>query len=40
MDLAEHSSYDATGLAQLVKKREVTPSGLAQTALRVIETID
>lgn len=40
MDLAEYSSYDAKGLAELVKKREVTPSELAQTALRAIETID
>ena len=40
MDLAEYSSYDATGLAELVKNREVTPSELAQTALRAIEAID
>ncbi len=40
MDLAEYANYDATGLAQLVKSKQVSPRELAQTAMRAIEAID
>jgi amidase len=38
MNLAEYARYDALGLAELVARGEVTPSELAATAARAIET--
>lgn len=40
MKLAEYASYDGLGLAELVAKGEVSPTELAQTALKGIEAID
>jgi amidase len=40
MKLAEYAQYDATGLARLVERREVSPRELAETALRAIEAIN
>jgi amidase len=37
MQIAEYSSYDATGLAELVRSRSVTPLELVDTAIRLIE---
>ncbi|MFJ7726807.1 amidase [Neobacillus sp. NPDC097160] len=40
MDFYEYSKYDATGLALLVKQKEVTPKELKQAALKGIEKIN
>jgi len=40
MNLAEYSAQDATGLARLVERREVSPRELAQTALAAIEKVN
>ena len=40
MDLSEYSAFDATGLAELVRRKETSPRELAETALRAIEAID
>ena len=40
LSLADYSSRDATGLAELVRAKEVTPSELATTAMRAIEAIN
>src|SRR5688500_8850020 len=37
MKVSEYAAYDATGLANLVAKREVTPTELARTAAEAIE---
>lgn len=37
MNLAEYGSYDAVGLAELVRKKQVSPSELAKTALAAID---
>jgi amidase len=37
MKLAEYSKFDGLGLAELVRKREVSPKELAETALAAIE---
>ena len=37
MKLAEYAAYDALGLAELVRSREVSPRELRETALRAIE---
>jgi len=40
MKLADYSRHDGLGLAELVRKREVTPTELARTALDAIEAVD
>ncbi len=40
MKLAEYAAHDATGLADLVAKREVTPKELARTALAAIGAVN
>ncbi|MGI9409501.1 MAG: amidase [Hyphomicrobiaceae bacterium] len=40
MKLEEYTSYDAIGLAELVRQREVSPRELAATALAAIEKAD
>jgi amidase len=40
MNLAEYSSYDALGLAELVAKKQVTPTELARTAVAARDKID
>ena len=40
MNLAEFSSYDALGLADLVRRREVTPHELATLVAKGVERID
>ena len=40
MNLAEYAAQDATGLARLVQRREVSPRELAATALKAIETVN
>ncbi len=40
MNLTEYSRHDGLGLAELVRKREVTPTELARTALDAIEALD
>jgi len=40
MKLAEYAAYDALGLAQLVKRKEVTPRELAETAALAIEAVN
>ncbi len=40
MNLKEYASYDALGLAELVRKRDVTPKDLAATAARAIEAVN
>jgi amidase len=40
MNLSEYASYDALGLAELVTRREVTPSELAALAARAIQAVD
>jgi len=40
MKITEYASLDGLGLADLVRRREITPRGLAQTALTAIEAID
>src|SRR5262249_1452639 len=40
MNLAEYSSFDALGLAELVANKEVTPKELAKTALAAAEKVD
>src|SRR5215475_4140092 len=40
MNLREYASYDALGLAELVRKRDVTPKELAQTAASAIEKVN
>lgn len=40
MKLAEYAAYDATGLADLVAKREVSPKELARTALAAIGAVN
>ncbi len=40
MTLDEYSRYDAVGLSELVRRREVSPSELAQTALAAIEAVN
>jgi amidase len=37
MPIAEYASYDATGLAELVRSRAVTPLELVDTAIGLIE---
>lgn len=39
-ELDEFVNYDATGLADLIKKKEVTPSELVEVFIRRIETIN
>src|SRR6266700_2468765 len=36
MNIREYAKYDATGLAELVRKKEVTPKELALTAAQAI----
>jgi len=40
MNLKEYASYDALGLAELVRKRDVTPTELAETAARAIAAVN
>ena len=40
MNLAEYATYDALGLAELVRSRQVTPGELRETALRAIEVLN
>ena len=40
MNLAEYSEYDALGLAELVRGRQVAPGELRETALRAIEALN
>ena len=40
MNLAEYAAYDALGLAELVRSRQVTPEELRETALRAIEALN
>ncbi|WP_336048465.1 amidase [Streptomyces sp. CA2R101] len=40
MDLSEYVRYDATGLAELVTRREVTAAELAEAAGRAIEAVN
>jgi amidase len=40
MNLGEYASYDGLGLAELVRKRDVTPKELAATAARAIEAVN
>jgi amidase len=40
MNLAEYAAYDATGLARLIERREVSPRELAATALKAIEALN
>src|SRR6516225_5077630 len=40
MNLAEYASYDALGLAELVAKKQVTPTELAKTAVAARDKID
>lgn len=40
MNLKEYASYDALGLAQLVKNKEVTPEELVELALQGIEEVN
>ncbi len=40
LSLAEYSSRDATGLAELVRAKEVTPRELAATAMRAIDKVN
>jgi amidase len=37
MSVAEYASYDAVGLAELVRKREVSPAELVEAAIERIE---
>jgi Asp-tRNA(Asn)/Glu-tRNA(Gln) amidotransferase A subunit family amidase len=37
MSVAEYASYDAVGLAELVRKREVSPTELVEAAIERIE---
>ncbi|WP_191556708.1 amidase [Metabacillus idriensis] len=40
MDLYTYAKYDGTGLAELVKKKEVTPKELADAAFKQIELVN
>ena len=40
MKLAEYADHDATGLAELVAKGEVSPKELARTALSAIGAVN
>ena len=40
MNLAEYAAFDGLGLADLVRRREITPRELARTALAAIEMVD
>ncbi|MGE0699944.1 MAG: amidase [Hyphomicrobiaceae bacterium] len=40
LNLAEYAKPDATGLAELVRKKEVSPQELAATAMRAIEKLN
>jgi amidase len=40
MQLSEYTAHDGLGLAELVRRKQVTPRELAATALRAIETIN
>jgi glutamine phosphoribosylpyrophosphate amidotransferase len=40
MSVAEYASYDAVGLAELVRKREVSPTELVEAAIERIESTE
>ena len=40
MNLKEYASYDGLGLAELVRKRDITPKELAATAALAIEAVN
>src|SRR5262245_14586990 len=40
MNLAEYGSYDGLGLAELVRRKEITPRELCQLALQAIEKLN
>ncbi|MHC8508244.1 MAG: amidase [Rhodospirillales bacterium] len=40
MDITEYAARDGLGLAELVKKGDVTPKELAQTAAKAVEAVD
>ena len=40
MTLSEYTSYDALGLAALVRKREVTPAELAHAAFAAMDAVN
>ena len=40
MNLNEYAAFDGLGLAELVKKREISPGELARTAKLAIDTAD
>ena len=40
MELTEYAHYDALGLAELVRKRDLSPAELAQTAAKAVERVN
>lgn len=40
MELSEYAKYDGLGLAELVRKGEVSPKELMETALKAIERLN
>jgi len=40
MDLTEYASLDATGLAELIARDEITPREAAETAMRAVEAVN
>ena len=40
MNLAEYSSYDAVGLSELVRKKQISPTELAKTAFAALEKVN
>ncbi len=40
MDLTEYASLDATGLAELIARGEITPREAAETAMRAVEAVN
>ena len=40
MKLAEYAAYDALGLAELVRRRQVAPAELREAALRAIDALN
>jgi amidase len=40
MNLNEYADFDGLGLAELVKKREISPRELARTAKLAIDTVN
>lgn len=40
MNLQEYSSFDGLGLAELIRKKEITKSEVAACAIKAIQTIN